>query len=67
VPDKAMFLTAAEVAIVTKLRDASLVESITCYDDHAWKMLITVARQLAKRPMQHQHKQQHRETTNARR
>jgi hypothetical protein len=46
-------LTAAEVAIIKKFREADLIDALTCYDDHGWKMLIVVARQLANRPKQH--------------
>jgi hypothetical protein len=58
-------LTAAEVAIIKKFREADLIDALTCYDDHGWKMLIVVARQLAARPKQHNHRQQQtrRETT----
>ena len=60
-----IMLTAAEVAIIKKFRAADLIDALTCYDDHAWKMLICVARQLANRPAQHNHRQQQtrRETT----
>jgi hypothetical protein len=62
-PDKAMMLTAAEVDILKRLRAAERVDTIAWYD--AWKMLICVARQLANRPAQHNHRQQQtrRETT----
>jgi hypothetical protein len=46
-------LTAAEVAIIKKFREADLIDALTCYDDHGWKMLIVVARQLAARPKRH--------------
>jgi hypothetical protein len=46
-------LSAAEVAIIKKFREADLIDALTCYDDHGWKMLIVVARQLANRPKQH--------------
>jgi hypothetical protein len=58
-------LTAAEVAIIKKLRAADLIEALTWYDAHAWKMLTAVARQLAQRPTLE--KQRYRETTNAQR
>jgi hypothetical protein len=46
-------LTAPEVAIIKRFREADLIDALTCYDDHGWKMLIVVARQLANRPKQH--------------
>jgi hypothetical protein len=48
----AIMLSAKEVDIIKKLRAAELVDALTWYDDHAWKMLFAVARQLAKRPTQ---------------
>jgi hypothetical protein len=50
--DQPIMLTAAEVAIIKRLRAAELIEALTWFDDHAWKMLIAVGRQLAKRPAQ---------------
>ena len=53
-----MMLTAAEADILKRLRAAERVDTIAWYDDHAWKMLICVACQLANRPAQHNHRQQ---------
>lgn len=47
--DAPIMLSAAEVAIIKKLRAAELIEALAWYDDHAWKMLIAVGRQLSAR------------------
>jgi hypothetical protein len=51
-------LSTAEVAILERLRAAELISEMAWFDDHAWKLLTGVIRQLAKRPAQYQHKQQ---------
>ena len=61
--DAPIMLTAAEVAIIKKLRAAELIEALTWFDDHAWKLLTGVVRQLAKRPSLHNQQKAYRETT----
>jgi hypothetical protein len=43
-------LSAAEVAIIKNLRDAELIQTLTALDEHRWKLLTAIARQLADRP-----------------
>ena len=57
-----IMLTAAEVAIIRRLRDAELIHPITWFDDHAWKLLTGVVRQLAKRPALHKQQKSYGET-----
>jgi hypothetical protein len=51
-------LSAAEVAIVRVLRERELIGPLTAFDEHAWKMLTAVTRQLAHRPTMPQPPQQ---------
>jgi hypothetical protein len=43
-------ISAEEVAIIRHLRDVELIRTLTALDEHRWKLLTAVARQLADRP-----------------
>jgi hypothetical protein len=57
-----IMLSAAEVAIIRRLRQSELIHEMTWFDDHAWKLLTGVVRQLAKRPSLHKQQKSYGET-----
>ena len=60
-----IMLSTAEVAIIRRLRAGDLISERAWFDEHAWKLLSGVIRQLAKRPALDKQKT-HRETPNDR-
>jgi hypothetical protein len=57
-----IMLSTAEVAIIRRLRAGDAIQEMAWFDDHAWKLLSGVIRQLAKRPALHKQQKSYGET-----